>query len=97
MPYAIVLEFDGVDRDQYDAVNDKLGIDMATGAGSFPVGLVSHAAGPIPGGWLVSEIWDSKAEQQAFMAARLGTALATAGVPRPTRVTDSELVSLQTP
>jgi hypothetical protein len=97
MAYAIVLEFTGVAREQYDAVNEKLGIDMTTGQGDWPAGLLSHAAGPVSGGWLVTDIWRSKPDQEAFMRSRLGTALASAGVPAPARVTDSELVSLQTP
>jgi hypothetical protein len=95
MAYAIVLEFGGVTRAQYNAVNEKLGIDMASGTGDFPTGLVSHAAGPVAGGWLVSENWESKAAQEAFMHSRLGAALAAVGVPAPIRVTDSELLSLQ--
>ena len=37
MAYGIVLEFDdSVGKQQYDAVNEKLGIDMAKGAGAWP-------------------------------------------------------------
>ena len=97
MAYGIVLEFTGVTRDQYDAVNDKLGIDMVSGTGDYPPGLISHGAGPTPDGWLVTEIWESKAAQETFMSSRLGAALATVGVPAPTHVGDSELVIFQTP
>jgi hypothetical protein len=97
MAYGIVLEFRDVTREQYDAVNDKLGIDMASGTGDWPAGLVSHAAGPVAGGWIVAENWESKSDQEAFMHSRLGAALASVGVPAPARVTDSELVSLQFP
>jgi hypothetical protein len=97
MAYGIVLEFTDVDRKQYDAVNDKLGIDMASGTGDWPAGLLSHAAGPLPSGWIVSEIWESKSAHEGFMAGRLGAALAAVGVPAPTRVTDSDLVSYRAP
>ena len=97
MAYAIVLEFTGVNQTQYDAVNEKLGINMAAGTGDFPFGLISHGAGPTADGWLVTEIWESKAAQQAFMGSRLAAALAAVGVPAPARMTDSDLVSLQTP
>jgi hypothetical protein len=97
MAYGIVLEFNGIGREQYDAVNEKLGIDMTTGSGDFPFGLVSHGAGPIADGWLVTEIWESKAAQQAFMSTRLALALAAVGVPAPARLTDSELISFRTP
>jgi alkylation response protein AidB-like acyl-CoA dehydrogenase len=97
MAYAIVLEFAGVTQAQYDAVNEKLGIDMASGTGDFPTGLVSHAAGPLPSGWIVTEVWQSKAAQEAFMGGRLGAALGAVGVPAPVRVTESELVSYRAP
>ena len=96
MAYAIALEFTDVDVKQYDAVNEKLGIDMASGTGDWPAGLLSHAAGPLPTGWIVSEIWASKSAHEGFMAGRLGAALADVGVPAPTRVTDSELVTYRT-
>jgi hypothetical protein len=94
--YGIVLEFADVDVRQYDAVNAKLGLDMETGSGEWLAGLLSHAAGPLPGGWIVSEVWESASAQQSFMAGRLVTALAAVGVPAPTRVTDSELVAYRT-
>jgi hypothetical protein len=94
--YGIVLEFTDIDRKQYDAVNAQLGLDMETGTGAWPAGLLSHAAGPLPGGWIVSEVWESASAQESFMAGRLGTALAAVGVPAPTRVTDSELVAYRT-
>jgi hypothetical protein len=80
--YGIVLEFTDIDRKQYDAVNAQLGLDMETGT--------------LPGGWIVSEVWESASAQESFMAGRLGTALAAVGVPAPTRVTDSELVAYRT-
>jgi hypothetical protein len=97
MAYGLVLEFTDVSRKQYDAVNEKLGIDMESGKGDWPAGLVSHAAGPGASGWIVIEVWASKAAHEAFMGGRLGAALATVGVPVPSRVTESDLVGYQTP
>jgi hypothetical protein len=97
MTYAIALEFVDVGVDMYDAVNVKLGLDMQTGTGDWPAGLLSHAAGPLPGGWIVTEVWESKSAHEEFMGGRLGAALAAVGVPAPVRVTDSELVSYRTP
>jgi len=89
--YAIVLVFDSVGADQYWAVNEQLGIDR-DGRGDWPDGIVSHAGGPTAdGGWLVSEVWESRADQEQFMAGRLGKALADVGVPAPTQVIDSDL------
>jgi hypothetical protein len=83
MPEAFILEFDGFSRDRYLAVNEKLGIDAATGEGDWPRGLRFHAGAGKPGGFVVYEIWDSKADQAAFMNDRLGAALQTAGVTEP--------------
>jgi hypothetical protein len=96
MAYAITLVFDGVDERQYRAVNEKLGID-AEGEGDYPAGLLVHAGGPRPGGWVVTEVWDSKAAQESFMAGRLGAALGAVGVPAPAQVIDTEAVNFQTP
>jgi hypothetical protein len=45
MAEALILEFTGVSEAEYAAVNKHLGIDMQTGQGDWPAGLLSHAAG----------------------------------------------------
>jgi len=94
--YGIVIAFEGVDADQYWAVNEKLGINP-DGTGDWPAGIVSHAGGPTTTGWVVAEIWNSKADQEAFMASRLGPALAEVGLPAPSQIIESELVNYQAP
>jgi hypothetical protein len=97
MSYGIVLEFGkDVTKAQYDAVNEKLGIEMATGGGDWPKGLRSHAGGSTSEGFCVFEVWDSKADQEAFMASRLGAALGAAGVSDPTRVLELEIAGFNT-
>ena len=94
MSYAITLRFDGVTEDQYWAVNEKLGIPRDLSE-NRPDGLLVHAAGPLDGGgWVVSEVWASRAEQEAFMAGRLGEALGAVGVPPPVQVIETEPVGL---
>jgi hypothetical protein len=92
MAYGIVLRFEGVGEDQYWAVNKELGISR-DGSGDWPAGIVSHAGGPTDNGWVVTEIWNSKADQEAFMASRLGAALGSVGLPQPVQVIESELVN----
>ena len=95
MSYAIVLQFDGVDEDQYWAVNEALGIDRDFTT-NLPEGLQVHTAGPIgDGGWLVSEVWASKPDQETWLTGRLGEALGKIGVPAPVQVLESETVSSQ--
>jgi hypothetical protein len=87
MPEALILEFTGVGEAEYTAVNKHLGIDMQTGQGDWPAGLLSHAAGQADDGtFIVAEVWSSRAAQDAFMTARLGEALAAGGVTAPPRV-----------
>jgi hypothetical protein len=94
--YAIVLAFEGVGEDQYWAVNKELGINP-DGSGDWPAGILSHAGGPTEGGgWVVTEVWNSKADQEAFMASRLGAALGKVGVPAPSQVIESDLVNHHT-
>jgi hypothetical protein len=84
----VILEFRGVGEREYDAVNEKLGMQPKQDSGDFPPGMVSHAAGTTArGGLVVMEVWESQAEQATFMTERLGLALTEAGVPAPIRVT----------
>ena len=96
MPYGIVLALDGVDEDQYWAVNEVLGINR-DGSGDWPAGLLSHTGGSTATGWVVAEVWNSKSDQEAFMASRLGAALVAVGVPAPTQIIEADLVNYQTP
>lgn len=87
MTEALSLEFAGLGEDEYTAVNKFLGIDMETGEGDWPPGLLTHAAGQSDDGTLiVSEVWDTRGDQEAFMSSRLGAALAAAGVTVPPTV-----------
>ncbi len=84
MADALILEFDGVGREEYEAVNKVLGIDMSTGTGNWPEGLVMHSAGATrDGGWVVYEVWDSVEAQERFMNERLGPALQQGGITDP--------------
>lgn len=87
MSDALILEFKGVNADQYNAVNKLLGLDQNTGEGSSPAGLISHTGATTAGGDLVVfEVWESQESQAAFMGSALAAALGQVGVPAPTRV-----------
>lgn len=83
MPEGLILEFDGVGVEQYRAVNERLGIDPVSGQGDWPEGLLSHAGGAKPGGWVVVEVWRSREAQERFMNERLGPALQEGGITGP--------------
>jgi hypothetical protein len=87
MAMGLILEFDGLAIEQYAAVNKHLGIDMASGKGNWPAGLLYHVGGAKQGGWAVFEVWESREAQDRFMRERLGHALHEAGITKPpTRV-----------
>jgi hypothetical protein len=83
MAEALILEFEGTGRADYDAVNEVLGIDMGSGEGDWPPGLLVHTAGATENGWAVMEVWESREAQEAFMNERLGAALQEGGITDP--------------
>lgn len=83
MADGLILEFDGFGADTYERVNGELGIDMESGEGNWPEGLVSHTGAEREGGFLVFEVWRSKADQERFMEERLAPALDAGGVAAP--------------
>jgi hypothetical protein len=81
MAEGLILEFSGVGKTDYGSVNGKLGIDMESGAGDWPAGLLMHTAGiSSAGNLVVAEVWATQADQAAFLHDRLGPALADAGI-----------------
>lgn len=83
MADALILEFDGFGADVYERVNGHLGIDMQSGEGDWPEGLLMHSAATKPGGMVIYEIWASQADQERFMEERLGKAMQEGGVEGP--------------
>lgn len=83
MADALILEFEGVGADDYERVNGHLGIDMQSGEGDWPQGLLMHSAATKDGGLMVYEIWASKGDQERFMDERLGKALQDGGIEGP--------------
>ncbi|GAA2494181.1 hypothetical protein [Streptomyces gobitricini] len=83
MPIIMVQEMPGVTQAQYEQVTDRVSGGKG-GLGSradYPVpGLISHAAGPTPDGWIVVDVWESEEALQRF-SEHLLPALREAGVP----------------
>jgi len=97
MAVGLILRFPGKTRADYDAVNEKLDIDMESGT-NFPEGLLSHAAGEADGALVVAEVWESRDAQGRFIQTRLGPALQAAGVNGAPEITWIDpLVSYHTP
>ena len=83
MAEALILEFEGYGVDDYERVNGFLGINMQTGEGDWPEGLLTHSAALKPGGFVIYEVWASQADQERFMEGRLGQALQEGGIEGP--------------
>ena len=88
MAVGLILRFQGQTRADYDAVNEKLGIDQSSDTNeNFPEGLLSHAAGEAGGALIIMEVWESREAQGRFMQGRLGRALQEGGVTATPEVT----------
>jgi quinol monooxygenase YgiN len=58
-------------------------------------GFVVHANGPVPGGWRVTEVWDSQADFEGWFEANVKPAFPE-GAPLPS-ITFEELSDVVTP
>ena len=85
MAELIIIEVD-CDPALYSKVNEILGLDPNTGAGEWPTGLLTHIGGGGDGTVVVVEAWESRADQESWMASKLGPALGQAGVAQPKRM-----------
>jgi hypothetical protein len=96
MAVGLIIEFSGIGKAEYDAVDDALGLDMYAKTGDFPDGLITHAAGNSDRGtFIVTEVWESQAHQEKFMQSRLGAALHEGGVTAAPTITWVELLAHQ--
>ena len=75
MAIGMIFDAKGVTQDKYEQVRDEVGL-----AKGLPHGMLYHVAGPTDGGWSVVEIWESAADAQAFLEAKLGAALKRAEI-----------------
>ena len=73
MAIALRLGFETLTLADYDAVMEVLDVP-----GNWPDGLVAHASMEIDGKLVVHDAWESRAHWDAFVAERLGAAIAQA-------------------
>lgn len=84
MSIIITFDFPGATQAQYEQVTDKMtaGRGLVKKPSDWPVpGLISHATGPSPTGWFVTDVWESKEAFQSF-GERLAPLLREAGMPQ---------------
>jgi hypothetical protein len=79
MAVMMILDWQGVTTDDYDRVNEIIGISSDADA---PPGLISHvAAVSDEGELLIADLWESEEALGTFVESKLGPALKQAGLP----------------
>jgi len=78
MAIVMFLELPGVTTEQYDQLNDAMGI---TGPEDEHEGLISHVCATTGEGLLICDVWRSQEDLDDFQANTLGPAAAKLGVP----------------
>jgi hypothetical protein len=77
---------EGIGREQYDAVNEKLNAQDDP-----PPGLIFHAAGEGDDGrWRIIEVWESRAQYDRFNEERLTPAIAEVSGMPPEEIPEAE-------
>jgi hypothetical protein len=75
MATIMVMRWDGVTEEQYDAVMERLRLDEDP-----PDGGMFHFAGAVEGGIRVVDIWESQEHFERFMNDRLGAVTQEVGL-----------------
>jgi hypothetical protein len=79
MSVLMLVEWEGTSPEQYDRVNELMGI---SGEGDAPEGLISHVAAVSEDGkLLIADVWGSPEALNTFFAERLSGALREVGIP----------------
>lgn len=89
MAILITDEMPGMTQEAYEGMHAVL-----AEPGRQAPGFILHVAGPIDGGWQVTELWESQQDRDAFVEKHLKPLL-PAGAPLP-NTTVREIVSITT-
>jgi hypothetical protein len=71
MAVGLRLTFADATQEQYDAVHGHMNLERDP-----PSGLIFHCAGPIEGGWGVTDVWESRQAFDRFASERLAPNIA---------------------
>src|SRR3954447_21476162 len=77
MPVLMVMEAPGATTDEYERVNEIMGL---RGDADAPEGLIDHVAASDGSGIVVIDLWESEEALGRFFEERLGAALAEVGI-----------------
>ena len=75
MAVGMLQVLQGVTKQQYDQVNEKMFGQSPPPTDQLPEGLIVHSAGPAENGWYVYDLWESKEAFQRFLNERLQPAV----------------------
>jgi hypothetical protein len=89
MAVLITDEVPGMTEDAYNALHAAL-----DGPSRRAAGFVFHAAGPVEGGWQITELWESQQQRDAFVR-EFALPLLPPGAPIPV-TTVREIVTFTT-
>jgi hypothetical protein len=70
MPVMITAELPGMTQELYERLAPYILEQVRENAG-----FIAHAAGPIEGGWQVTEIWTSQAQHDAWFSASVAPSI----------------------
>ena len=74
MAVGIRIKLPGVTQELWDAAHDEINATRTP-----PKGLIFHASGPIDGGWVIIDFWQSREDFDAF-ATGMPEGMAAAGL-----------------
>lgn len=94
MAFARLALFPGGTQENHRAIEEGLGDGHHDTEGR-----ILFAAGPVPNGWQIIQVWQSREQMEKWVQAYLGQAFVHAGsraYPAPPQITDFELTDLLT-
>ena len=70
----MLMTLPGATKEQYEQVNQNLWGRSPMQPEDAPKGLIMHTAGPVPDGWYVYDVWESKEDFERFAREQLAAA-----------------------
>jgi hypothetical protein len=83
MAVGMLLAGEGVTKDVYVALSEKMFGNYPMREDQSPEGLLVHTAGESPDGWYIYDIWESQEKFEQFMESTIGPAAAALGADTP--------------
>jgi len=83
MAIGMIMQFDNIGTDKYDAVMKEIGLKLNSND-NWPDGAISHVVGKSPTGMVVVDVWESEEKFGKFFESKLAPGMAkVGGMPEP--------------